>query len=281
MRVNNISAVEFMKMYKGENSKGTSSRSKRSRAENSDTPPNDTRTNVSEEFKHLEESTPSRSSRENRYTQRRGVTEKLVKQVPDKSAVVGESISKRKYSNNNIAESKDYKKPIDYTEKEAPKVLQKQRSKLDYDRSDVHLSEYAESMSAHSSVMSSSSKDDSNQVVIPPIIKVNENNLFDMEEKDSNDFRMMDMDVKSSQVGQMNEFTDEQRQYIANLLDEKLTLQKEKLTTYFHNMQMEMLRQFQIQYMEIEESIENAVQVKKHKQFANYLEPNTDKTSNL
>jgi hypothetical protein len=50
---------------------------------------------------------------------------------------------------------------------------------------------------------------------------------------------------------EFDDFTDQQKEFIQRIMDRKLGDQKEKLVGYFQNMQIEMIRQFQIQYLEL------------------------------
>lgn len=53
--------------------------------------------------------------------------------------------------------------------------------------------------------------------------------------------------------------------YLTNRLDE----QRERLMSYFENIQIEMIRQFQMQYLELSDSIDEAIASKNRNKFIN------------
>jgi hypothetical protein len=70
---------------------------------------------------------------------------------------------------------------------------------------------------------------------------------------------------------EFDDFTDQQKEFIQRVMDRKLGDQKEKLVGYFQNMQIEMIRQFQIQYLELSDWIDEAIQAKNRNKFINNL----------
>lgn len=104
---------------------------------------------------------------------------------------------------------------------------------------------------------------------IPPIVKISENTLFD--DPTNEDFRLIDAEMRGDKAGDFDDFTDQQKEYISNVLDQKLAKQREKLTNYFQNMQIEMIRQFQIQYLELSQVIDDVVESKNRSKFVNNL----------
>ena len=133
--------------------------------------------------------------------------------------------------------------------------------------SDAHLSAYGEPMSMHSSVLSTSSK--------------NEVQTFEPE-PEPEDFKDVDVEMRPQEEEEGEEriefqdFSEDQKKYISKLLDDKLKNQKEKLTKYFQNMQIEMIRQFQMQYFELEQMIDDVIESKNRTKFINTLEEDED-----
>ena len=81
------------------------------------------------------------------------------------------------------------------------------------------------------------------------------------------EIRIEKLEIKDEKLIEFDDFTDIQKSYITNLLDEKLSIQREKMMDYFQNLQLEMIRQFQMQFLEISDVIEEAVEQKKKKDF--------------
>ena len=142
------------------------------------------------------------------------------------------------------------------------KERHKNRTELDYyktkyDKFDgkesLHLSAYGEPMSMSASVMSSPQKNENNkEFKMEPIPK-----MADLDSKElEKDVNMLDIDMRQDDFEEFDDFTDQQKEYIGEILDSKLSQQREKMMNYFQNVQLEMLRQFQIQYLELSQVIE-------------------------
>lgn len=223
-----ISSLSFQNNYKSEKStsKVLGMRDNRSRSNNLGTTQSETAVQKNEETKsESKASFKSSVSKENRYGSR----------------LKGEL-------------NKEEKLVVDTT----PRQTMKKSPVKEMD-SDAHLSAYGEPMSMHSSVLSSSSK--------------NETHTFEPAQEE--EFKDVDVEMMPHDEGEgeekleFQEFSEEQKKYISRLLDDKLKIQKEKLTKYFQNMQIEMIRQFQMQYFELEQVIDDVIESKNRTKIIN------------
>jgi hypothetical protein len=228
-----ISSLNFQNNYKSEksSSKVLGMRDNRSRSNNFGTTQSESAIQKNEETKSdSKASFKSSVSKENRYDSR-------LKGEANKEEKIGADITPRQ------------------------KMMRNPINEID---SDAHLSAYGEPMSMHSSVLSSSSK--------------NEAHTFEPELEE--EFKDVDVEMRPQEEDEENiefqDFSDDQKKYISKLLDEKLKIQKEKLSKYFQNMQIEMIRQFQIQYFELEQVIEDVIESKNRTKFVNSLEDDED-----
>lgn len=258
-----ISAIQFQKNDK--KNKETSSVTPKSKVDKS-SPAQVATTSVTEKEESKRQVEKAQESKENRYGTIKQSTE-ISLTNSDIQSDASESMSQRKYSTENIMDPTGQGRKSHYTEH-----LRSRRQKIDkpattkIDKNDLHLSEYGEAVSMHSSVLSTSSN--VNKPVIPPIPRIQENNFFEMEKSD---LRSMDVEMKDDRPSELDEFTDQQKEYIAKLLDEKLSRQRERMVSYFQNMQIEMIRQFQIQYLEMTEVMEEVIESKNRNKFVNNL----------
>jgi hypothetical protein len=280
MKGNNISSIEFKKNQKTKPTKPQMT-SNRSRTEkNIPSSHSESNVNYSSESKPLEVSgVSSHEAKENRYGTRSKPNEKLLKPSSDSKQNASETMSQRKYSTENLAEVDN---PLIKKSSYAENVRSK-RQKIDpgevveyqSQKSDPHLSAYGEPVSMHSSVLSSSSKTNkSNRMEIPPIPKIQQNNFF--EEDKEVGYRIMDVEMRDDKIDEFDDFTEQQKEYINSVLEEKLRNQREKLITYFQNMQIEMIRQFQIQQLELEQDIEDVIEAKNRSKFINKFRDDAD-----
>jgi hypothetical protein len=197
-------------------------------------------------------------------------TDKLL----EKSNMSEVNVSQNNYKTEDILFDKEAKKKSYYDKPSYGEHLSSKSKKSTPDEvdgygnhADAHLSDYGVPVSMHSSVVSSSSRSNVKEIEIPPIIQIPENNIFEDDFK--NDYRMLDVEMKDDKMLEYDDFTQDQKQYVENLLDNKLSQQREKMMDYFQNMQIEMIRQFQIQYLELTDVIEVAVKTKERNKFIN------------
>lgn len=150
------------------------------------------------------------------------------------------------------------------------------------------MSAYGEPISAHSSVLSVSEVADSKEENSMHNGRSHKSGRRERSERDKPskvkeiqppepipDYPMdlQDLgDVDEGVTGLGDEFTDQQKEFVSELLDEKLTEQRDKLMNYFQNMQLEMIRQFQIQYLELADVIDSTIESKNRKRFINPFE---------
>mmetsp|Transcript_16995 Transcript_16995/g.14925 ORF Transcript_16995/g.14925 Transcript_16995/m.14925 type:complete len:130 (+) Transcript_16995:590-979(+) len=90
---------------------------------------------------------------------------------------------------------------------------------------------------------------------------------LDLRKVVSSDSRSKELEIKEDKTVEYDDFTENQKGYINKLLDEKLDIQREKMINYFQNIQLEMIRQFQMQYLELSDVIEGAVEGRKKEEF--------------
>ena len=273
MRENNISSIEFKKNQKSNKPVKPQTTSNRSRTEKHiPSSHSESNVNYTSESKPLEVSgVSSHEAKENRYGTRSKPNEKLLKSSSGSKQNVSETMSQRKYSTENLTETDN---PLAKKSSYAENVRSK-RQKVDpgeiveyqSQKSETHLSAYGEPVSMHSSVLSSKSKNNSNQLEIPPIPKIQQNNFF--EEDKEVGYRIMDVEMRDDKIDEFDDFTEQQKEYINNILEEKLRNQRERMITYFQNMQVEMIRQFQIQQLELEQDIEDVIEAKNRTKFVN------------
>lgn len=133
------------------------------------------------------------------------------------------------------------------------------------EKTDPHLSAYADEISAHSSAMSNSSRPTkkTDPPPIPKIPQIKEANPFEIEDQ----VLVTEPDAKDEKIIEYDDFTEKQKKYIDKLLNDKLSTQKEKMIEYFQSVQLEMVRQFQLQYLELSDVLENAVEEKQKRDF--------------
>jgi hypothetical protein len=199
---------------------------------------------------------------------------RLADKLLEKSNMNELNVSQNNYKTEDILFDKETKKKSFYEKPSYGEHLSNKSKKSAPDEvdgygnhADAHLSDYGIPVSMHGSVVSSSSRSNMKEVEIPPIIQIPENNIFEDDFK--SDFRMLDVEMKDDKMLEYDDFTQDQKQYVENLLDDKLSQQREKMMDYFQNMQIEMIRQFQIQYLELTDVIEGAVKTKERNKFIN------------
>lgn len=284
----NITSIQFQKSKgKSEKSSASSSSSNKSRAErniqssnsaanirnNEDRiTPKEPNKSMIETSHGLQKDTKIATKEESKISSKSRQRDKLL----DRSNLNEANISQANYKSEELVSDKDGKKKSFYQKSAYAEHLRNKSKKSspakieDYGiKNDPHLSDYGEPASMHSSVISSSSQSNIKEIEIPPIKRIPDN-VYEDDMKD--DFRMMDVEMKDDRMSEFDDFTTDQKQYIENLLQDKLSQQREKMMDYFQNMQIEMIRQFQIQYLELTDVIENAVKTKQRNKFINKYE---------
>lgn len=273
-----ISSIEFKKSYKAsdKSSKTTSSKAKPKNLAQGSKSVSGTSKNGDKSMDRS--SQRSRDSKENKYKSKEGgkPEERGSKQI--------ETFSQRNYSSENVVEENKHEErkyrgsenPVN----KRPKVAMPPNNKpnlIEYksQHSDTHLSDYGEPVSYHSSVLDSSSSKERMQLDIPPIVKVKSRDRDD-ERQAQQDVVMLDESSHNDNFKEIDDFTDQQKEYIQKLLDNKLDDQKERLMGYFQNMQIEMIRQFQIQYLELSQVIDDVLDSKNRNKFVNNLNTKED-----
>lgn len=284
----NISSIQFQKSKgKSEKSSASSSSSNKSRTEKN-IQSSSSATNIRNDEDRVTPKEPNKSmietshgltkdtkivmKEESKYSSKSRQTDKLL----DRSKLIEANMSQTNVKSEDMVSDKGPKKKSFYEKSAYAEHLRNKSKKNSPDKledygikNDPHLSDYGEPASMHSSVISSSSRSNIKEVEIPPIKRIPDN-AYEDDMKD--DFRMMDVEMKDDRMSEFDDFTTDQKQYIENLLQDKLTQQREKMMGYFQNMQIEMIRQFQIQYLELTDVIESAVKTKQRNKFINKYE---------
>ena len=269
MKANNISSIEFQKSQKKGSAKKETGTSGRSRTTIKSRP------NRNMQSSNSTVNIPSHNENSNIHTKRNeekneSIRDRTVlnsKNYNSSSKILGGSQEKA-----NLKKHKSFYEHSAYADRIRSRKSPKAKEESDYmsEKSEPHLSAYAEEYSVQSSAISHTSKY-KHQTPIPPITHLKENNMLNDEEEAKElgieAFEEKETEIKDEKMIEYDDFTDKQKGYISNLLEEKLTLQRERMLNHFQNMQIEMVRQFQIQYLEIAETIEKAVENKKKREF--------------
>lgn len=268
-----ISSVQFMKPYK---SSKTASEPKTTKAK---VPGKTTNSESFQQAATTLEPRTSKNSTDNLHvdakenfetvSEYRGISnDNKIEMSEDKT----DTISQRKYSTRVLEESKYPAKKTTY-ERPVQNRIKIDRLPISGDKSpSLHLSAYGEPVSAHSSVISTTSKIETRAINIDSIDAIEPISRHQRQDSDDNlnkrDIESIDaVMAKQDELEEFVDFTDQQKEYIQKVIDSRLSEQREKLANYFQNMQIEMIRQFQIQYLDLVELIENAAKKKNKSRF--------------